>query len=310
MLKFFLKVFLFFAMIALLDVISGYCFDYLKSHARSGDTRKNYVIGETCEDDVLILGSSRAARHYVPSIIQDSLNLSCYNCGEPGCGIITAYARYRMIAERHKPKLVVYEVSPGYDYFSLDDNSKYLGRVRQYVDKKPVRELFLALGDCLERFRLMSEMYENNSFIVHNIVDNYVTSDDDKGFKPLHGQLKDHSKVTPRQNVEKSKNVLDSLKLSYMERLIIELKKDSIPMCFMVSPRYEGEDSLRSDIKDFEPLITLCDKHRVPFVDYTFSLGEISHDYRYFQDFGHMNEKGACAYTRIICKELKRYLKR
>ena len=84
---------------------------------------------------IIILGSSHAVRHYVPSVIQDSLGLTCYNCGEPGCGIIPAYARYKMVAERNKPKLVIYEVTPGYDYLVSDDYSKYLGKVRQYSEK-------------------------------------------------------------------------------------------------------------------------------------------------------------------------------
>ena len=156
--RFLIQIAVFFGLVAVIDVCCGFGFDYLKSHAKGGDTCKNYYLAERCEDDVLILGSSKAARHYVPSVIEDSLGLSCYNAGEPGCGIIPAYARYRMVAERHKPKLVVYEVTPSYDYFVADDYTKYLGPIRQYRDKKAVRELYSSFGDEWENVKALSNM--------------------------------------------------------------------------------------------------------------------------------------------------------
>ena len=214
MAKFIKKVLLFFAFISVVDIACGFGFNYLRSHAKGGDTKKNYYISEQCCDDVLILGSSRAARHYNPLVLEDSLGLSCYNCGEPGCGIITAYARYGMIEQRHTPKLVIYEVTPGFDYWETDDYSKYLGKIRQYADKPSVYELYYELGDNLEWLRLKSSLYKNNSFILNNLLDccskgNYI-----KGFEPLYGNL-DSNLQPSTTHIDKIK--IDSLKLSFME---------------------------------------------------------------------------------------------
>lgn len=304
MIKFLKKIALFFALMAVIDVACGYSFNVLRRNAKGGDTRKNYYIAEECCDKVVILGSSRAARHYVPTVIQDSLGMTCYNCGEPGCGIITAYARYGMIKSRQKPKLVLYEVSPEYDYYKTDDYSKYLGRVRQYAHNPVVMDLFISLGDNLERARLLSNMYRNNSYIVHNIFDNLNGDDEGRGFQPLYGVL---SANAHPKNIISQQAKIDSLKLSYMERLILEMKADGITLCFAVSPRMINQADVLKIQSDYKPIRDLCSKYNVPFYDHMFIKG-ISDNRLLFQDFSHMNEKGAIVYTGTICEELRELL--
>ena len=304
MAKFIKKVLMFFALIAVVDIACGFGFDYLRSHAKGGDTQKNYYISEHCCDDVLILGSSRAARHYDPQVLEDSLGLSCYNCGEPGCGIITAYARYGMIEPRHKPKLVVYEVSPNFDYFKTDDYSKYLGKIKQYADIPTVRKLFIELGDELEELRLLSNMYKNNSCIVHNAMDNLVVSNESQGFKPLRGSLKKIEE--PRRTPDKSRKI-DTKKFSYMNQLVEQLQAENVPICFMASPQYIDEAAAAQLDWDYEPLVGFCQQFQVPFINHLYMEG-ISDNPELFHDLKHLNNKGAAAYTKAVCEELKGFV--
>lgn len=300
MVKYLKKTALFFALVAVIDLVCGFCFDQLKKHAKGGDTRKNYYIAEKCADDILILGSSRAARHYDPKVVEESFGLSCYNAGEPGCGIITAYARYCLVVERKTPKMVIYEVSPRFDYFKGDDNSKYLGRVRQYSDKPVIKAMFLDLGDNLERLRLLSNMFKNNSFIVHNVMDN-MTGKDNKGFTPLKGKMKVGKKYT--HDVAQLPEI-DSVKLSYMERLIVELQRQDVKVCFMVSPKAISLEEAAKEEIEYDPIMNLCSQYGIPFINHTYMEG-IS-DYREcFHDFVHLNREGAAIYSEAICNELK-----
>lgn len=300
MVKYLKKIALFFALVAAIVVFCGFGFDQLKKHAKGGDTNKNYYIAEKCADDILIFGSSRAARHYDPKVVEESFGLSCYNAGEPGCGIITAYARYGLVVERKTPKIVIYEVSPRFDYFKGDDNSKYLGRVRQYSDKPVVKEMFLDLGNNLERLRLLSNMYKNNSFIVHNVMDN-MTGNENKGFAPLKGEMKVGKKYT--HDVAQLPEI-DSVKLSYMERLIVELQQQDVKVCFMVSPKAICLEEAAKEEIEYEPIMNLCDKYCIPFINHTYMEG-ISDHREYFHDFVHFNREGATIYTEAVCDELK-----
>ena len=303
MAKFIKKVLLFFALIAIVDIVCGFGFSYLRSHAKGGDTQKNYYISEQCCDDILILGSSRAARHYDPKVLEDSLGFSCYNCGEPGCGIITAYARYGMITNRHNPQLIIYEVSPKFDYFKSDYYSKYLGRIRQYAYKSSVKDLFVDLGDNLEGIRLISNMYKNNSFVFQNVLDNVTEGELDRGYEPLFGVLKPDKQKRPPYNEQ----VMDSLKYSFIEKLIIESQHNNIKLIFMASPQYCNLSESKELDTEYDAIIELCKFHHVPFFNHTFIEG-LSDNYRLFQDYKHLNQEGARVYTRLICDEIKEYM--
>lgn len=64
-------------------------------------------ISDEVDANILIFGSSRAAHHYVPSILSDSLDMSCYNCGMDGNGIIYGYGKLKTITARYYPKIVI-----------------------------------------------------------------------------------------------------------------------------------------------------------------------------------------------------------
>lgn len=307
--RFLLKIALFFALVAVIDVVSGFAFKKMVGSAKYGETYNSNYISNICTDDIIILGSSHADRHYVPSVIQDSLGFSCYNCGEPGCGIIPAYPRYKMVAERKKPLLVIYEATPGYDYYVSDDYSKYLGRVRQYSEKKPVAELYEAFGDELEPLRLMSNMFRNNSSVVHNVMDLFVPTKDYRGYGPLYGVLTEEAIAQEAETqVEKDAktHVIDSLKLSYVEKLFADVKADGVNMICIISPQFKATTDLQMD--DYQPVIQLCEKYGVPFINNKCYDG-ITGQRELFQDFGHLNDKGARKYTASLIPLFREYLK-
>lgn len=302
MAKFIKKVLLFFVFMAVIDVLSGFCFDYLRAHAKGGDTQKNYYISEKCCDDILILGSSRAARHYDPQVLEDSLGMSCYNCGEPGCGIITAYARYGMIEKRHKPKLVIYEITPNYDYYKTDEYSKYLGKLRPYADKTDVSELFSKTGVELEFLRIRSNLYKNNSFIIDYFKDILIGNVKRCGYEPSFGSL---SKDVIRKQSPMIEYTIDELKLSYIERLILKLRDENVKLCFITSPQCLSATEAENESYIYNKIIELCKQYDVPFLN-NFYLKGVSSNRMYFHDFGHLNSKGAAIYTKMLIPDLKR----
>ena len=306
--RFLLKTSLFFSIVAIIDIASGFAFKEVITRAKYGETYNSNYIANICTDDVIILGSSHADRHYVPSVIQDSLGMSCYNCGEPGCGIIPAYARYKMITERKIPQFVIYEVTPGFDYFVSDDYSRYLGRIRQYYDKKPVAEMFEVFGDELEPLRRVSNMYRNNSSIVHNLMDLIVPTKDYRGYGPLYGVLKpEEIQQKAESQVEKDTKgyIIDSLKLSYVDKLFAEIKGDGAHLLCIISPRFNA--SSEESVDAFLPVIELCEKYDVPFIDNRYYPG-ITGDGSLFQDFGHLNDKGARKYTASLIPIIRKIL--
>ena len=301
--RFLLKVLLYFACVVVIDFAFGLFFSYLRAHAKGGSTANCEYIANKATDDIIILGSSRATHHYIPQIIEDSLGVSCYNCGEEGNGVVLAYGRLKMLTNRYKPQLILYEITPGFDYGTSEPNTKYLGYLRPYYNKNGIKEIFRDFDDALFFLKMKSSMYQNTSRLLPNIVDNIIYRDNLKGYSPLYGKI--DNKNNP-ETLIKGKQDIDSLKLSYIERLIKEAQNKGVQIIFMISPKYGSDNEASS----YEPEISLCDKYNIPYYNYS-NNDTIANNASYFQDDVHMNNEGAIAYTKIIINEvLNKYIKK
>ena len=69
--KYLIKIALFFAIVAVVDLGYGKVGDYLRDHAKGGVAAKVHYICEECNDDIIMMGSSRMQHHYVPQIFEE-----------------------------------------------------------------------------------------------------------------------------------------------------------------------------------------------------------------------------------------------
>lgn len=294
--KFILKVLLFFALVVVMDFAWGGVFSWLRGHAKGGSTANCEYIANRCEDDIIILGSSRATHHYVPQIIEDSVGMSCYNCGEEGNGIVLAYGRFKMLTNRYKPKLIIYEMTPEYDYGTEYQNTKYLGYLRPVYNKDGIKSIFDDFDDELSCLKMYSKMYQNTGKLMPSLFDNIVYRDNHSGYAPLYGRINKDVISVPHKGGQME---IDSLKLSYVEKLIVEAQDKAIPIVFMISPKF-GMDN---DSLVYEPEINLCKKHNAPFYN-LINYETFAANSEMFQDIGHMNNNGAVAYTQFVVNEI------
>lgn len=298
--KFLLKVALFFALVVVMDFAFGQFFSLLRAYAKGGSTANCEYIANLSKDDIIILGSSRATHHYIPQIIEDSLGVTCYNCGEEGNGIVLAYGRFKMLTNRYKPKLIIYEITPGYDYGTAEPNTKYLGYLRQYYAKEGIKNLFHDFDDGLSSLKMLSLMYQNTSKLLPNLFDNIVFRDNHKGYSPLYGHMEDKGDIY--NNDEKSL-AIDSIKLSYVERIILDAQNMGVPIVFVVSPKLGMNNSLLQ----YQPEMDICSRLNVPFYNFL-NLEGVSNTANFFQDKGHLNDEGAKNYTELLLSTIRDYL--
>lgn len=300
--KFIIKVILFFICAIVIDFVANEVFSILRTHAKGGITQKNEYIANRCDDDIIIFGSSRAAHHYNPQLIEDALGLSCYNCGEKGNGVVLAYGRFKMLTKRHKPKLILFEVTPDFDYGINSDNRKYLSYLRPYYNTKELKSIFKDFDDDMSWLKMKSSMYQNTSKILHNIVDNIVTSDNHKGFLPLEGEISSNYEIIDSKDDPDIK--VDSLKLSYVEKLVVEARQMEIPIIFIASPIYASDKyNNLGPVYDYKPAKEICDKYDIPFW-VLFTEPTIINNPKYWHDGGHLNKNGAFAYTKLIIRRI------
>lgn len=293
--KFLIRVLLFFAVLAVIDRLSGYAFSYLSENAKGGYTGHYHYLVDKTNEDILIFGSSRAIHHYNPQIITDSLGMTCYNCGQNGNGIVLFYGWWKAISERYHPKMIIYDITTDFDLLA-GDNHKYLGWLKEAYDRNGVKEVFLKV-DSTEKYKMISQMYRYNSKW-HQIAADYIYPlyvVNDNGFFPLEGgaeTMRIREDVDIYQPFE-----LDDLKIDFIKKLVEDAGDTKI--VFVVSPSIYGLNEAQ-----LEPIKKLCADYNIPFYDFSNSPKYV-HQVKYFKDGSHLNAWGADEFTRDLVATIK-----
>lgn len=302
--KFIIRLIVFFAVMLMLDRAFGLTMDYILTHAKGGLAKhRNYILNQSYED-ILIFGSSRALHHYNPQIIQDSLHMSCLNCGVEGMGMPMFYGWWNVIKERYTPKIIIYEVLPKYDYYRGEDNHKYLGILKEQYDKPGIVEVFNRI-DKNEYYKMMSYLYRYNSRFLQIIQDflHPMTSTGDKGFVPIEGEFDPmQTQLAEKNNINNSMEI-DSLKASFIQSFVKSVKQyDELRLFFVISPVWYDQP-----LGNTEWLQKVCKRNNVPLIDYSSDVKYVHND-KYFKDGVHLNSLGADEYTRDLIRRIREYI--
>ena len=294
--RFLVKVLFYLSIIYIIDCLSGILFPYLVKNAQGGDNGRNNYICDLTNEDILIFGSSRAIHHYNPRIISDSTKLSCYNCGQDGCGIILNYARLKLIKQRYSPRVIIYDIIPKFDIYEGIDNHQYLTWLKAYYDRDGIAEVFDDV-DTTESIKMLSNLYRYNSKFIQILSDYFkpLQSTGINGYRPLIGNLEN---IPINRDENDNQFDIDTLKIKYFRSFINDSKESKV--FFVVSPIYNGFDSVQ-----FEPIRMLCKECGIPFINFG-NHPKYFHNPNYFKDSGHLNSKGADEFSKDIIRELKR----
>ena len=262
--------------------------------------RQIYCLQES-EDDILILGSSRAAHHYVPQMFEDSLGMTCYNAGSDGMCIFYHYAI--LAARIHRgtaPKMVIYEALASdaevsnSATFSLN---AALDRLAPHYGEVPAIDSLFAINGWQEKVKLMSKTYRYNSKLVQTIKCNYIPWPEDRGYEALTGNMKEKDGKAADVLENTKEVVIEERKLEYVRKLIDLCKVNDIKLVMCYSPYYYKKSS--------EGIVRIKDIARsngIMFLDY----GSTEHfqNSEYFQDASHLNDTGAHEYTEEVLKNI------
>ena len=289
---------LFLAIMWIADAALGTFFKPLVPRAKGGDTKRIEYICHHTSEELLVFGSSRAIHHYDPTILEDSLQLTAYNCGRNGNGIVLLYGWYKLMQKRYQPKYIVYDVMPSFDLLE-GDNMTFLPCMRYYYDESPIDSIFWSV-DANERYKMLSNAYRYNSQFLQLMMDNVKPLQEDiKGYRPLQGTM-NYEPQTKASPLAKTYSY-DPLKLYYLEQLIKDCRAAGTQLIFAVSPLYKNTDAAV-----FAPLYDLCQRYNLPLINH-YTDEAFNRKKSYFRDSAHMNQEGATTYTRTLVTELKSY---
>ena len=266
-------------------------------------TKINYIINRL-NSDVVIIGSSEASHHYIPSVIKHTVD-SIYNsdCTVYNAGIDGHYFNYQScwiecILKRYSPKIIIWDLS---DVALMKSDEGY-NSIYPYYNCNKVVERYVNEEEMPELLKILSKQYQYNSKFLGYIKDIVFPQGFTDGYIPLYGKMS--KKTADMKNNEGIKDFVDydSLSITRFRKILKLCNAKKIKLIIASSPRFAkslGNNFLYSECKINN--IHFFDKKNTPYFNHRPEL---------FQDGAHLNDEGAKIFSEMFCSDLKLNLKK
>lgn len=297
---FFFRILIFCLLLVLTDLLLGTFFQSFYKSSRYGILGRQVYCFSRSDEDMLILGPSTASHNYVPSILGDSLGISCYNAGSDGMAVYYHYAVLSNYKGARKPQLVVYDLST-LDWYKSNTLTftleAALDRLSPHYGEIPELDTLFALNGQTEKVKQYSSMYRFNSKLVQLIKCHWIPSYEDAGYEAL----QDVMPVNAVMEVHEGGGVEEKEKIQYLQKLIDYTKVHHIRLIMVISPKY-----YRLQQDDYRLGKEIAARNNIPVID-LMNAPELMKP-EYFADEAHLNDRGARLFTALVGKEIRKMM--
>ncbi len=269
---------------------------------------------ERVDDDIVIIGSSRAAHHYIPKIMEEKLKKSVFNCGMDACFFLYQTAVIDCILNHYSPQLIIWDIRKPSELDSGIRESKDLAKLSKfncYYDSNQYVNNLIQLKSRFEKYKMHSKLYRYNTCVNLSVyrtaLSNYHTvfleSNERfkrKGYQPLYGIDKTLQK--PKQVVH-IKNIYYQKNVELFKHVLELCSQKNVPLVISFSPIFQ--DNRAFDTIQYKKLFEVANEYSVPIIDF-YHHPDFMSDPSLFKDFGHLNDNGAKLFTKLFCDELEK----
>ena len=279
------------------DQSIGLYLEHVFSKQKKGEYHAmNYAMNQV-DEELLIFGSSRAVRHYDPSVIEDSLKLSAFNVGKLGNTLLYSDAVFAQVLTYHKPKVVILDVSP--IEFAKSERERgqksmvnallkfdYLPAIESRIQELSPKELLLS--KLFRTYKFNSALY--TLLINDNGKSNLEMS---KGFAARKGiKVKEHLVVENNVDYEE-----DPILVNTFYNFLKRAKTHGVEVHVVISPT-----TLKQVNTSVAKIKAITDQFGFNFEDV--SLRPEFRAVSFYYDQTHLNESGARKFSQMIGKTL------
>lgn len=280
-----------------IDFLIGEILDYAMTKLPNFSeqySKDNYRL-HRMNEEIVIIGSSRGACHYVTSILSDSIDtfakkhLSIYNASIEGRFLNSNCCAAEVIAKRYSPKLVIFDIS---EYQLREDDVNSLEFSSPFYWTDPVVKKYIDETGWKARIAMKSNIVRYNGKVL-KLIDEYLHPKSyDDGYLPLTGTFQDTLGTT-----EIKQNQLVNNSVNNLRNVITLYKTRNIPLIIASSPLYRPSDN-----NDF--LYRLCSENGIPFID-CYNMEEFNSHPEYFKNRTHLNDEGARLFSEELFGRIK-----
>jgi hypothetical protein len=312
------RVALFIILAVALDFSLGAALHALDRRTFSGDRGGlvNYAL--TKDADILILGSSRAEYHVMPSVLNQELQGTSYNAGLKGQDLLCAAMLYDLWQRRHpQPQAVVLTI----DLESLLPRKTEVAAAAQlmapYLDESAlVREILYSDGP-FKRVEYLSRAYRFNGKVLsiakhlfsppHPQFDGFAVSEGALDPATDTGVL--NALDQDETQMEMAQRPFSPRKVAYLQDLAKAIHDRGGRLFLLHTPLYRQDAAAhRLWMSKLEPIT-----RSLPGVE-IIDLGTVNHPEVFagkpelYRNLNHLNQQGAEVLTRMLAAELKKWL--
>ena len=304
-LLFCVKVVVFVGFLFAIDRVVGAAFVSMKDMGLKKNPENMWLktpfVVEKVNSDVVIIGSSKASRHYVPKMLEDSLGMTVYNCGQDGCFFLYQNCIINMLLDRYNPKIIIWDIQPS--TFTIYDRDEYqnIRYLSPYYDHSLWAKRYIDSESSKMPVRMQSRMFAYNSKVL-----NYLFplisggSKTENGYIPLpnEGYNYPEKRRSEESEVQYSPN---KKYLSLLSATLERCEEKGVAVQLFISPEYNYEsDAYLAAVKDigrvsFDKGVRCHNYHSLTTCDSTM-----------FKDACHLNDKGARIYTEKVVQDMSR----
>ena len=291
--------------VAVVDKVAGAGMNRLRDAVPvTQDIGKGRFAIREVETDVVIVGSSRAAHHYVSTMIADSLGCSVYNVGRDGCFFSDNLCVTNAILDRDSPKMIVLEVAND----CLDENAKTNPEAMfpYYWDSQYIKEVIDSDVGWKANVQMLSTLYRYNAtsfktlgYGIKGLIKGEV-KDPHYGLSPLPYKERRVPLTVGSIDTEENLFVKSESKSIMLKKLIEKANANNVRMVLVCSPRLyknTGKD------KGCQALASICGETGIRFLDFSQEQSFLEHP-EWFNDGTHLNCKGAQSFTELFLASL------
>lgn len=296
---------------AIFIVVIDFCFGLVaKKLYLSQETgkfaRSSYVINDS-KDDIMVIGSSHAIRHYKPEIIEAKTGKTCYNAGAEGQQLIYHAALQKMLLKRHRPELIIFNIDEEFLFKSDIAFSRLSDLHPYYGAHKAELNPFLKLKSKFNDYKLLFKSYQYNSTIVHVLKYKVAPQLSKKGYRALQEEITPEKLASYIQHPPKKiyTEEIEPIFVQLLKDFINEAKTHNVKLIFVTSPKLTEHDLSKNE--SFNTIKTIAKSEGVPFYDYLNSIDYIN-KLDIFWDPSHLNDKGANLFNNNLVEIIKLHL--
>ena len=264
-------------------------------------TKTAYIL-EKCEEECVIIGSSRAEHSYITEVLSDSLEMSVYNGGQGGCFFLYQNCIINMLLDRRVPKKIIWDVQPESlpESSSLAEyqNVRYLSPyydsdvwAKRYIDEQD-RKAFIQMA-C-HQFRYNSKFMQ---YLMPVLGFGSITKG---GYDPLptEGYAYPVLKTMPEDELHIGMN---EEKVMLFESTLKRCKEKQIDLTLFVSPSFVvNNGSYREAVKLMKEI---ANANGYSLYDFSSDQSFLS-DSTLFKDGSHLNANGAKLFTEKVIEQI------